>query len=126
MVSIQPSCNFFSNGDILMIFGYVIQNTKNSWLSKMGNYRTNSKKVCDKGLTFKKVVINDTIQQISSYDNKKLTNQTSFITEEWRILSKWFDYGKKNFPILIYKSKIFKIILILWNSISSLQKVIES
>ena len=24
MVSIQPSCNFFSTGDILVIFGYVI------------------------------------------------------------------------------------------------------
>ena len=51
MVSIQPSCNFFSNGDILIIFGYVIQNHKNSSFSKMGNYRTNSKKVCNKGLS---------------------------------------------------------------------------
>ena len=33
-------------------------------------------------LKFKKAVINDSIQQISSYDNKKLTNQSSFITED--------------------------------------------
>ena len=41
---------------------------------------------------------NDSIEQISSYDNKKLTNQTFFIREKWGILSKWFNYEKELLP----------------------------